>query len=102
MPRYAQVRFESLIFLRSRLWVRDFLGLFPVRVYCDQIVFEINAWSAVYPTRRAQCYLQIMKPQLAVADFKSIIAIEPNNLTVKQQLEGTQRLVRKIEFEKAR
>jgi len=51
--------------------------------------------------RRAQCHLQTLKPQLAVGDFKKVLAIEPHNKTVKQQLEATQKLVRKIEFEKA-
>ena len=42
----------------------------------------------------------MLKPQLAIGDFKRILAIEPRNTTVKQQLEATQRLVRRIEFEK--
>ncbi|KAF4598226.1 hypothetical protein EYR38_006622 [Pleurotus pulmonarius] len=51
--------------------------------------------------RRATCYLQILKPQSAVADFRKIIALEPKNDTVRQQMVATQKLVRKIEFEKA-
>ncbi|KXN91059.1 Serine/threonine-protein phosphatase T [Leucoagaricus sp. SymC.cos] len=51
--------------------------------------------------RRATCYLQTLKPQLAVADFKKILAIEPGNETVRQQMVSTQKLIRKIEFEKA-
>ncbi|KAH7929902.1 phosphoprotein phosphatase [Leucogyrophana mollusca] len=50
---------------------------------------------------RATCYLQIAKPQLAIADFKKVMALEPKNDTVKSQLTATQKLVRKIEFEKA-
>ena len=50
--------------------------------------------------RRAQCHLQILKPQLAIGDFKKVLEIEPHNKSVKQQLEATQKLVRKIEFEK--
>ena len=42
----------------------------------------------------------MLKPQLAVGDFKKILAIDPNNKSVKLQLEATQKLVRKIEFEK--
>jgi serine/threonine-protein phosphatase 5 len=63
-------------------------------------VLKLNARSVVYPTRRAQCNLQTLKPERAVADFRKIIALEPKNTTVKQQLEATQKLVRKIEFEK--
>ncbi|KAH7913689.1 phosphoprotein phosphatase [Hygrophoropsis aurantiaca] len=51
--------------------------------------------------RRATCYLQIAKPQLAITDFKKVMALEPKNDTVKAQLTATQKLVRKIEFEKA-
>jgi len=51
--------------------------------------------------RRATCYLQILKPQAAVADFKKVISLEPNNETVKSQLVSTQKLIRRIEFEKA-
>lgn len=63
-------------------------------------MFELNTRSALYFARRAQCHLQMLKPQLAVADFKKILAIEPHSKSVKQQLEATQKLVRKIEFEK--
>lgn len=76
-----------------------------MRIFRDLFSFGFkwinsNALSAVHPTRRAQCHLQILKPQLAVGDFKKVLAIEPHNKTVKQQLEATQKLVRKIEFEK--
>jgi serine/threonine-protein phosphatase 5 len=54
----------------------------------------------VHITRRAQCHLQTLKPQLAIGDFKRVLAIEPHNKSVKQQLEATQKLVRRIEFEK--
>jgi hypothetical protein len=51
--------------------------------------------------RRATCYLQTLKPKLAVADLKKVLALEPGNATVKTQLESTQKLVRRTEFEKA-
>jgi hypothetical protein len=41
-----------------------------------------------------------MKYQLAVADFKKVLALEPHNDTVRSQLVSTQKLIRKIEFEK--
>lgn len=46
--------------------------------------------------------MQIMKPQMAVADFKKILALEPHNETVRSQMVATQKLIRKIEFEKVR
>jgi serine/threonine-protein phosphatase 5 len=50
--------------------------------------------------RRATCHLQILKPQAAVADFKQVLVLEPKNEMVKGQLVSTQKLIRKIEFEK--
>ena len=50
--------------------------------------------------RRAMCYLQILKPQAAVLDFKKVISLEPSNEIVKSQLVSTQKLIRRIEFEK--
>ncbi|TFK44404.1 protein phosphatase 5 [Crucibulum laeve] len=51
--------------------------------------------------RRATCYMQILKPQSAISDFKKILTLEPKNDTVRTQLMSTQKLIRKIEFEKA-
>ncbi|KAF8236590.1 Metallo-dependent phosphatase [Tricholoma matsutake] len=51
--------------------------------------------------RRATCYMQILKPQSAVADFRKVLALEPKNETVRAQMVSTQKLIRKIEFEKA-
>ena len=59
-----------------------------------------NVLFAVDLARRAQCHLQMLKPQLAIGDFKKVLALEPHNKTVKSQLEATQKLVRRIEFEK--
>ncbi|KIK67192.1 hypothetical protein GYMLUDRAFT_156704, partial [Collybiopsis luxurians FD-317 M1] len=51
--------------------------------------------------RRATCYLQTLSHQKSIADFKKVVALEPQNETVKSQLLATQKLVRKLEFEKA-
>jgi len=50
---------------------------------------------------RATCYMQILKFQAAVADFKKVLALEPKNELVRSQMVSTQKLIRKIEFEKA-
>ena len=50
--------------------------------------------------RRALCYVQTLKPKLAVTDFKKVLSLEPNNALARQQLETTQKLIRKTEFEK--
>lgn len=46
------------------------------------------------------CHLQILKPQQAVSDLKKVLALEPKNTEVKKQLESTQKMIRRIEFEK--
>ena len=50
--------------------------------------------------RRATCYMQTLKPQSAVSDFRKVLALEPKNETVRSQMVSTQKLIRKIEFEK--
>jgi serine/threonine-protein phosphatase 5 len=47
------------------------------------------------------CHIQILKPQLAIADLKKVLSLEPQNAQVRKELDSTQKLVRKIEFEKA-
>ncbi|CAL1707379.1 unnamed protein product [Somion occarium] len=51
--------------------------------------------------RRATCYLQTLQYKKAIGDFKKVLALEPQNAVVKQQLDGTQKLMRRVEFEKA-
>ncbi|KAK7053477.1 Palmitoyl-protein thioesterase 1 [Paramarasmius palmivorus] len=51
--------------------------------------------------RRATCYLQILKHASAIGDFKKVLALEPKNEVVRGQMVSTQKLLRRIEFEKA-
>ena len=51
--------------------------------------------------RRAICYLSVLKYQQAITDFKTAVRLEPKNALAKSQLEATQKLVRRIEFERA-
>jgi len=62
---------------------------------------ELNPKYAKAFYRRAMCHIQILKPQQAIADLKRVLALEPQNAQVRRELESTQKLVRKIEFEKA-
>ena len=50
--------------------------------------------------RRATCYLQTLQYKKAIADFKKVLSLEPHNGLVKQQLDSTQKLLRRVEFEK--
>ncbi|KAH8093931.1 phosphoprotein phosphatase [Cristinia sonorae] len=51
--------------------------------------------------RRATCYLQTMRYKQAIADFKKVLQLEPKNDLVRSQLDATQKILRKVEFEKA-
>jgi len=62
----------------------------------------LSSYQFICVSRRATCYLQTIRPQLAVADFKKVLTLEPHNETVRAQLVSTQKLIRKIEFEKVR
>lgn len=43
-----------------------------------------------------------MKYKQAIADLKKVLQFEPKNDTVKTQLDATQKLLRRVEFEKVR
>lgn len=51
--------------------------------------------------RRAVAQLSIMRPKAALADFRKVVQLEPKNAQAKMQFESTQKLVRRMEFEKA-
>ncbi|PSR98912.1 hypothetical protein PHLCEN_2v4232 [Hermanssonia centrifuga] len=51
--------------------------------------------------RRATCYLQTLKYKQAIGDFRKLLALEPQNQLVRTQLDSTQKILRKTEFEKA-
>ncbi|KAH8828230.1 phosphoprotein phosphatase [Flagelloscypha sp. PMI_526] len=67
---------------------------------CNQAI-KINPKYSKAFYRRATCHLQTLKPRDAVKDLKKVLALEPENVTVKDQLSMTQKLIRKIDFEKA-
>ena len=43
-----------------------------------------------------------MKYKQAIADFKKLLTLEPQNQLVRMQLDSTQKIMRKVEFEKVR
>lgn len=96
----TRARFEAAILNAHPAHTRHTLGLLPVCTSRNRLFLGSKRSTLRYITRRAQCHLQMLKPQLAVGDFKKVLAIDPNNKSVKQQMEATQKLVRKIEFEK--
>ena len=64
-------------------------------------VLELDSKYVKAYYRRAVAQLAIMRPKAAVADFKKVVALEPKNATAKAQLDSTQKLIRRLEFEKA-
>jgi hypothetical protein len=50
--------------------------------------------------RRGLSYLAILRPTAAVPDFKMALEIEPGNRAIREQLDATRKLIRRIEFEK--
>lgn len=51
--------------------------------------------------RRAVAQLAILRPKAALTDLKKVVALEPKNAQAKAQLDSTQKLIRRLEFEKA-
>ncbi|PCH43789.1 protein phosphatase 5 [Wolfiporia cocos MD-104 SS10] len=51
--------------------------------------------------RRATCYLQTLQYKQAIADFRKLLTLEPQNQLVRTQMDSTQKIMRKTEFEKA-
>lgn len=51
--------------------------------------------------RRALCHLQTLHSQLALQDFKKVLALDPKNAEARRRHTDTQKLIRRVEFEKA-
>ncbi|WWD16915.1 hypothetical protein CI109_101347 [Kwoniella shandongensis] len=62
---------------------------------------EINPDYAKAYYRRGLAYLSILRPTDAVSDFKKALGLEPANKAIRDQLQMTVKLIRRIEFEKA-
>jgi len=61
---------------------------------------ELNPTYAKAYYRRGLSYLAILRPTDAVPDFKKALHIEPGNKSIREQLQMTVKLIRRIEFEK--
>ncbi|KAF9820367.1 hypothetical protein IEO21_01376 [Rhodonia placenta] len=65
------------------------------------MAIELDPKYAKAYYRRATCYLQTLQYKQAIADFRRLLALEPQNQLVRTQLDSTQKILRKAEFEKA-
>ena len=74
--------------------------VYSLLFYSAQAINLDPSYSKAY-YRRATCYLQVMKPQLSIPDFKKVLQFEPKNELIRTQMVTTQKMIRKIEFEKA-
>jgi len=63
------------------------------------ICLDPSYGKALY--RRALCHLQTLHPQLALQDFKRALTIDPKNVEARRRHTETQKLIRRVEFEKA-
>ncbi|WFD30500.1 protein-serine/threonine phosphatase [Malassezia sp. CBS 17886] len=63
------------------------------------IELDVQFTKAYY--RRASAHLSILDPKAALPDLKMVLKLEPQNATVRAQLDATVKLVRRMEFEKA-
>lgn len=50
--------------------------------------------------RRALCQISIARPHKAVVDLKKVLTLDPNNKLARTQLDATQKLIRKADFER--
>ncbi|KAK4050596.1 Palmitoyl-protein thioesterase 1 [Microbotryomycetes sp. JL201] len=62
---------------------------------------EIDERAVKAYFRRALANIAIMKPKAAVVDLKKILSIDPNNASARAQLDATQKLLRRLQFEAA-
>lgn len=62
---------------------------------------KLDAKFAKAYYRRASAYLSILDHKSALPDLRKVVQLDPKNPTVRQQLDDTVKLARKIEFEKA-
>jgi serine/threonine-protein phosphatase 5 len=81
--------------------------MLDVSLHCHLIVsqgkaieLDPNYVKAYY--RRALCQLSVLRPQLAVADFKKSLALEPQNKLARTQLDATTKHIRRLQFEAVR
>ncbi|KAM5532863.1 hypothetical protein V8D89_013504 [Ganoderma adspersum] len=65
------------------------------------VAIELDPKYAKAYYRRATCYIQTLRYKQAIADFKKLLTLEPQNQLVRMQLDSTQKILRKVEFEKA-
>lgn len=67
---------------------------------CVAKAIELNPSYAKAYYRRGLCQLAILRPTDAVPDFQKALHIEPGNKSIREQLQMTVKLIRRIEFEK--
>lgn len=82
---------------------RDSASKYPLLTRPDKLAraIELDDRFVKAYFRRASANLAIMKPKAAIVDLKKVLALDKNNLPAKQQLDSTQKLLRRLLFEAA-
>ncbi|KAI0675292.1 Metallo-dependent phosphatase-like protein [Trametes maxima] len=83
------------------LWLTRYENYVLKERYIVGAAIELDPKYAKAYYRRATCYLQTLRYKQAIADFKKLLSLEPQNQLVRMQLDSTQKILRKAEFEKA-
>ena len=91
----------------ASMWFISRVSLALPEIYRHRICTNSTAQAiAINPQyakafyRRGVSYLAILRPAQAVPDFKQALAIDPHNKSIRDQLNATVKLIRRIEFEK--
>jgi serine/threonine-protein phosphatase 5 len=86
----------------ARKWIPalvPYLPVLPLLTFLAKAI-SLNPRYAKAFYRRGLSYLAILRPTAAVPDFKMALEIEPGNRAIREQLDATRKLIRRIEFEK--
>ncbi|KAK4702839.1 serine/threonine-protein phosphatase 5, partial [Phenoliferia sp. Uapishka_3] len=92
--------FDAIVW-SNRAAVRLKLEEYGLAIADATRAIELNPKHVKAYFRRATANLSIMKPKAAVTDLKRVLQLEPNNATAKAQLDATQKLLRRLQFEAA-
>ncbi|SCZ95325.1 BZ3500_MvSof-1268-A1-R1_Chr11-2g03434 [Microbotryum saponariae] len=85
----------------NRAAVRLKLEEYGLAIADSTRAIELDARAVKAYFRRAIANLAIMKPKAALVDLKKVISLDPNNASAKAQLDATQKLLRRLQFEAA-
>ncbi|PWN42767.1 protein phosphatase 5 [Ceraceosorus guamensis] len=75
------------------------MSIFGILGPAKAICLDASFAKAYY--RRASAFLSILDPKSALPDLRRVAQLEPNNKTIRGQVDATTKLLRRQQFEKA-